>query len=550
MALGAATGAAESATLSTLSAIDQVKSKQKTIGEAVTDVATQTVIGGAVGAVTGGAGQVGGAGARALSKAYDATVEQNAKIAAKQAKIAAEQAQEAASAQARKKAQQKAAQAAKERAERQAKEQASKAQENFGQKAGESQDEYLARISGRAVGPKAAAQTAAAAKASGKTGGSSSTAPRNPDAKYPGFSKKPIMDYDQIPTGKTGGTTSTTVEDVVDLPGSAGGGRETIAYKRSKATTAQAQKPAEPSFTTKPQSFRLYRKQTIPQSEMDNLVAKYYTDKGSLSRKELALVTEFLSDPYNASGSMFRLNRPTAAMSRGGVVYASKGQLIPYMPKGTDTVPAMLTPGEFVINRAATQKHLPLLRAINNNSNNVQTFSGGGRVQYFDRGSKGAVQASSGGGGVSNISLDTTGLNGAFGSFSQYVENLKGYIDSFGVSLTNIGSLLGNLSSIESGASKLSVSAASLSSASSRLNDAMITLNSSLGTLGQSLSNVPKVIDFNATGEIPINISLDVNGGQGLNDQLSKFEDDIYTKIENELRRALPGININITRST
>jgi hypothetical protein len=78
----------------------------------------------------------------------------------------------------------------------------------------------------------------------------------------------------------------------------------------------------------------------------------------------------------------------------------------------------------------------------------------------------------------------------------------------------------------------------------------MITLNSSLGTLGQSLSNVPKVIDFNATGEIPINISLDVNGGQGLNDQLSKFEDDIYTKIENELRRALPGININITRST
>jgi hypothetical protein len=220
------------------------------------------------------------------------------------------------------------------------------------------------------------------------------------------------------------------------------------------------------------------------------------------------------------------------------------------MPKGTDTVPAMLTPGEFVINRAATQKHLPLLRAINNNSNNVQTFSGGGRVQYFDRGSKGAVQASSGGGGVSNISLDTTGLNGAFGSFSQYVENLKGYIDSFGVSLTNIGSLLGNLSSIESGASKLSVSAASLSSASSRLNDAMITLNSSLGTLGQSLSNVPKVIDFNATGEIPINISLDVNGGQGLNDQLSKFEDDIYTKIENELRRALPGININITRST
>lgn len=51
----------------------------------------------------------------------------------------------------------------------------------------------------------------------------------------------------------------------------------------------------------------------------------------------------------------------------GGLIYASEGQLIPYEPKGTDTVPAMLTPGEFVINRQSTQKHLPLLKAINSN---------------------------------------------------------------------------------------------------------------------------------------------------------------------------------------
>jgi len=52
----------------------------------------------------------------------------------------------------------------------------------------------------------------------------------------------------------------------------------------------------------------------------------------------------------------------------GGLIYAAEGTLIPYEPKGTDTVPAMLTPGEFVINRSSTQKHLPLLKAINNNS--------------------------------------------------------------------------------------------------------------------------------------------------------------------------------------
>jgi hypothetical protein len=51
--------------------------------------------------------------------------------------------------------------------------------------------------------------------------------------------------------------------------------------------------------------------------------------------------------------------------ARGGMIYASNGSLIDFSPRGTDTVPAMLTPGEFVINKAATSKHLPLLRSIN-----------------------------------------------------------------------------------------------------------------------------------------------------------------------------------------
>lgn len=38
--------------------------------------------------------------------------------------------------------------------------------------------------------------------------------------------------------------------------------------------------------------------------------------------------------------------------SRGGIIYASNGMFIPI---GTDTVPAMLTPGEFVVNKKATQ---------------------------------------------------------------------------------------------------------------------------------------------------------------------------------------------------
>jgi len=49
----------------------------------------------------------------------------------------------------------------------------------------------------------------------------------------------------------------------------------------------------------------------------------------------------------------------------GGLIYASSGSLIDFSPKGTDTVPAMLTPGEFVINAKSTAQHLPLLKAIN-----------------------------------------------------------------------------------------------------------------------------------------------------------------------------------------
>jgi hypothetical protein len=63
--------------------------------------------------------------------------------------------------------------------------------------------------------------------------------------------------------------------------------------------------------------------------------------------------------------------------ARGGIIYASEGQMINFQPKGTDTVPAMLTPGEFVVNRQATQQNLPLLKSINR--------SQGGPV-YFDKG--------------------------------------------------------------------------------------------------------------------------------------------------------------------
>ena len=67
--------------------------------------------------------------------------------------------------------------------------------------------------------------------------------------------------------------------------------------------------------------------------------------------------------------------------SRGGVIYASRGSHINFQPKGTDTVPAMLTPGEFVVNRQSTQQNLPVLKAINSG-----TYSHGDIVRNLSRG--------------------------------------------------------------------------------------------------------------------------------------------------------------------
>ena len=77
-----------------------------------------------------------------------------------------------------------------------------------------------------------------------------------------------------------------------------------------------------------------------------------------------------------------------AGFNRGGVVYANKGMFI---PRGTDTVPAMLTPGEFVVNRAAVQRgnNLQMLRSMNSNSAPAQALSSGGPVRYRANGSTG-----------------------------------------------------------------------------------------------------------------------------------------------------------------
>jgi len=68
--------------------------------------------------------------------------------------------------------------------------------------------------------------------------------------------------------------------------------------------------------------------------------------------------------------------------NNGGYVFtANQGNVVPGPNVNADVVPAMLTPGEFVVNREAAQANLPLLSAINGGSgNNGPRYGTGGVI--------------------------------------------------------------------------------------------------------------------------------------------------------------------------
>jgi hypothetical protein len=148
-------------------------------------------------------------------------------------------------------------------------------------------------------------------------------------------------------------------------------------------------------------------------------------------------------------------------MNRGGVVYASNGALINYQPRGTDTVPAMLTPGEFVVNRRSTQANLPLLKAINNGGANGMSY--GGIVDYFKQGgiirpkyyADGATVTSAGSSGMPTVKLDAqnasqTLMNGITQGISTAAQTLQNTLQTFGFDSNQLSAINGFVNTLNS----------------------------------------------------------------------------------------------------
>ena len=105
-------------------------------------------------------------------------------------------------------------------------------------------------------------------------------------------------------------------------------------------------------------------------------------------------------------------------MMSGGAVYAAGGV---FVPRGTDVVPAMLTPGEFVVNRASVARgnNLQILKAMNEGRGAPQAMARGGMVQYLQGGGEA-------GGGMQFAITNVGELTSAFSKFnSDLANNLK-----------------------------------------------------------------------------------------------------------------------------
>jgi TP901 family phage tail tape measure protein len=126
-----------------------------------------------------------------------------------------------------------------------------------------------------------------------------------------------------------------------------------------------------------------------------------------------------------------------AGMYKGGVVYANRGI---FVPRGTDTVPAMLTPGEFVVRREAVQRgnNLQLLQAMNRGGATQSATNGsiamarGGMVRYRANGSNGPESAG-GGFGISAEIVDRLSQ-----SLTQFNADLSKNIDRLNATNFNV----------------------------------------------------------------------------------------------------------------
>lgn len=145
-------------------------------------------------------------------------------------------------------------------------------------------------------------------------------------------------------------------------------------YETDEAELKRIVRESEEAVQSTLQSLRDYKDHTVDSAES----TKTFADNTATLAANLKAVAEALRD----------IGRAAAANKKAGVgdsIQRAHGGLVSFFAeggkatsKGTDTIPAMLSPGEFVVNAKATKDFYSQLVAINSGS--ARRFSSGGSV--------------------------------------------------------------------------------------------------------------------------------------------------------------------------
>jgi len=147
--------------------------------------------------------------------------------------------------------------------------------------------------------------------------------------------------------------------------------------------------------------------------------------KAAEAQKQAAEVQKLAANAQSAQNSNQNIPAPAVNRASGGPIYASRGRLINFVPRGTDTVPAMLTPGEFVVNRQAVQRgnNLSLLQAMNKGSRvaaSAPASMNRGGVVYRAAGSTSPERSSSGG----SMGFDSSAMSDFTNALNKFNETI------------------------------------------------------------------------------------------------------------------------------
>lgn len=202
---------------------------------------------------------------------------------------------------------------------------------------------------------------------------------------------------------------------------------------------------------------------------------------------------------------------------------------------GTDTIPAMLTPGEFVVKKEAVNK---VGTGFLNKINNAKGYSNGGLVNYYADGSNNGV--SSARIGTATAVLDLSSLSSATSSLSNASSFFSDASQSISSAITSTGSLLGGLvSNLGTSNGLIEKASSAINSASNGFLSSSITFAQNITTLATAITSIPRTITLNVA---PVTMNVAFNTAavlQAIQASISQIESTALSQINSIVSRQI-----------